>query len=535
MPVKILASILIIFTSLFSNPALAQVKPMQLGITMDYVYEAWNTGSTLNIAQSKTAIDASVAAGFKWFRMWVEVWPVGPCAAPFTNFTFDTNELQQFKTVYQYAIDKGMSVYIFSQPNSCYQNAGIPRAAYKNLLSAHFNFVAQNFPNASVWQIYNEPNWVHRLTGQFFCPEPVLSSCPQGLPVLSTAYKNELKEDIQIARTAIKNVIPSAKITINATGSIPFVDQYRSGIRSLLNSFFQAFNPPSNPSAHLLDVVGFDFYPQVSQLPNFQAELEYFRSIYGEKFWLAETGLTSKVGANNTSGDQRDYYLKLLPIIARANVQNTIIYQYQDRDVWATGDLAHYGIIDHNLNKKFGYEKIMATLSLFSAFDLNKANRVARANATELLMASFDEAFGRLPSSWDIFNTGGWVDYLVSQPQTKQWLVSNHVAWMNQTPSAEAEVITRAYRNYLGRDPSAWELQSWMNAVSPSYAQMTGSFTYWLNTSDGTADRTRIVNEAYMQYLHRAPSSAELSGWVNSYIYSAETLKEQFRFYVDIN
>ncbi|MGE3756873.1 MAG: hypothetical protein AB7H97_03910 [Pseudobdellovibrionaceae bacterium] len=535
MKISIRTVSLVLFLGLMNSglDARGQSKFMQLGFEMDYVYESWNTGSSLTIARNKAAIDASAAAGFKWFRMWVEVWPVGTCSPPYPTFSFDDAQLVQFKTIYQYALDKGLKVYVFSQPNSCYTQSGISRADYKRLLAAHFSYLAKKLPGVSVWQIYNEANWIHPKTGQFFCPEPVLSSCPLGLPSLPSSYMTELKEDIQIARNSIKAVNSLAQITTNVTGSIPFVAQYRSSIRSLLNSYIQTFNPPGSPSSHLLDVVGFDFYPQLSQLPGFEIEVSYFRSLYGDKFWIAETGLPSKQGAANTAGDQVTYYTKVMPIFARANVQNIILYHYQDRDSWASGDLAHYGLIDHNLFKKFGYDKIMATLALFKDFDLALPNRVSRANAAELLMSSFSEAFGRLPFGYEVFNAGGWVDYLVSSPQTRAWLVAQHVAWMNTVPAAEEDVLRRAYRNLLGREPSAYELQSWMNAVNPSYLNLSGQFTSWLNTAAGVGDRTRIVNDAYQTYLLRPPSAAESSSWVNSYIYSADGLKEQFRFFVD--
>jgi len=511
----------------FQNQAEAQSqKLMQLGFTMHYYYEYWNTGSSLNRVQNKAAIDAQAALGIKSFRMQVELWPDVTCSGPYNTFPFSELHLQPFLEIYNYALSKGLNVYIVSAPNPCYHQSGISRADYKRLVTAHFNFLAARFQQAKVWQIYNEANWVHKLTNTAFCPEPVFANCPDGLPVLSETYKQELYEDIDLARTAIRSYIPTAKITTNVAGSVPFMPAYRDRVRAKLTEYFTKLSP-------VLDAMGFDFYPQLSDLPYFPAELNYFRNLYGDKFWIAETGLPSKQGANNTVANQITFYQQVIPMLAAANVQNVYLYAYQDLDIWVQGEQLHYGLVDHKLFKKFGYEKIMQTVALFSGFDLNKSQRAARVSTTELLMRSYDEAFGRLPTVYDIFNTGGWVDTLVTNPQSQSWLVANHVAWMNQVPAAEREVISRAYRMFLGREPWPDELNGWAAQTTPSFLNLSGQFRYWLNSEAGRSERTRMVREAYQTYLGRTPYPGEDAGWINNPIDSADWLKEQFRFYVD--
>src|SRR5947209_8668091 len=83
-----------------------------------------------------------------------------------------------------------------------------------------------------------------------------------------------------------------------------------------------------------------------------------------------------------------------------------------------------------------------------------------------------------------------------------------------QVAQDDAGVVTMWYQKYLGRDPDAVGLQTWVNQLrrgAPVEASILGSDEYFARHGNTPES---FVTGLYVEVLNRQPSAAEVQNWI---------------------
>lgn len=518
--------VLALMPIIFHANSHSAVKP-KLSIQAEY---GFTSGIDLHkpggMAAARRMIDRLSSHDIRWLRMSLNI-NVKLYQNP-KKITFNEYEWKPYIELYEYARSRNMKTIITTYP--AYELAQQKLATNEFLQSVKYQYkrLTLSFPQADVWQIYNEANTHHKddyLSVCRFEEFACIGNVPTRLPA---DYMNSLYQTIAIAREAIKEISPNSKITTNAENGSAHSIEYMQRLK------------------RTLDIYSFDLYPDdydhSRNFPRLKNNLSLLKREFGDGLWIAETGRPSAQGnctyRMSDARKQHLFLLDLIPAIAELGIRNVNLYEYQDKDIdWYSECEKHFGITDKRGIDKPASPSILKLTQLYSYMPLN-AQTETSSKGLKALFNSFQDSFGRAPTLWEAYGISydGWLATIIDKNLTYESLNLEHENWLMSQPGADERkaVVSRSYQVAFGRPPKAEETK-WANANFRNYRSILNSHMNWIGSYNGRAERIDIVRRSYKAVLNREPISSEISEWLSIPPKTYAELIEEHRNWMDYN
>lgn len=299
--------------------------------------------SNLNLDKFKDTVDGLAKNNQKWIRL--NIWPwESASSGNATNISWNEQNLQKYDEAINYARSKSLKIFLVtSLPD--FANS-LTSTNYKALNAKYHSYLANRYKGKiTIWQVFNEAD-THNFKGY----------APIGPDKLTSLYLNDLKENIKIARSAIKAASPGILVTHNLTG-YPFKQ-----------TTFKTWNKVLNTIAPVLDIISIDTYPvNQDEIKLAKSAISNLKSKYNKDIYVTEFGFPTADGRFSET-DQAALSTSLIKELNASVARAMIYYQYSDTLPDNDKTESSFGVIKANGEQKSSYAAIMLALGslLFS-------------------------------------------------------------------------------------------------------------------------------------------------------------------------